>query len=488
VRIAGIILGLLTASIFCKATTCAKSERTVSNNRIVVYPAPAGELLNTNYKVSVSGKELPVYTAKIAANDKPYQFDGIADIRNSHKYYDEAAFAYFDLLGKATITVSIPGDVHTAKILPLSAGIKPVLRAHSITFQVNAPSNLTIEINGVWLKSLHLFINPLESDIPKQDDPNVIYFGPGIHEISHLEIGDNKTVYIAGGAIVRAIIDPKEKYWTSSADSMRNYVPTLSLRGRNIKIRGRGIIDASACSTHSRNLLLVQGRHIQLEGIILRDPSTWTVPIRQSDSVTVDNIKILGYRANSDGIDICNSRDVTVKNCFLRTMDDLVVVKADKDQGDVKRILVTKCVLWNQLAHALSIGAELRDNVDDVVFSDCDVIHDKGREWVLRVYQCDAGLISNIRFEDIRVEEGKRFISLWIGKAIWSRDKEYGYIRNISFKNISALGTPLTVELTGKDDQHGIKDVFFESIRINGDPLTRDAVKINGSVTNMSLK
>jgi len=28
--------------------------------------------------------------------------------------------------------------------------------------------------------------------------------------------------------------------------------------------------------------------------------------------VTVQNVKLLGYRANSDGIDIWNSRDMTV--------------------------------------------------------------------------------------------------------------------------------------------------------------------------------
>ncbi len=29
---------------------------------------------------------------------------------------------------------------------------------------------------------------------------------------------------------------------------------------------------------------------------------------------------------------------------------------------------------------AVSVGAELRENVDDVLFTNCDVIHDKGRE------------------------------------------------------------------------------------------------------------
>jgi len=55
--------------------------------------------------------------------------------------------------------------------------------------------------------------------------------------------------------------------------------------------------------------------------------------------VTVKNVKLLGYRANSDGIDICNSRDVTVDGCFIRTLDDLIVVKSDQGQGEVRKVV-----------------------------------------------------------------------------------------------------------------------------------------------------
>ena len=70
--------------------------------------------------------------------------------------------------------------------------------------------------------------------------------------------------------------------------------------------------------------------------------------------------------------------------------------------------------------HALSIGAELRENVDDVLFTNCDIIHDKGREWTLRIYHCDSAHISNVRFENLRIEESPRLISLWIDKASWT--------------------------------------------------------------------
>jgi hypothetical protein len=247
-------------------------------------------------------------------------------------------------------------------------------------------------------------------------------------------------------------------------------------------------VDGSRCTTHARNLVVVQGSDITLEGVILRDSSTWNLPIRQSDRVQVRNLKVLGYRANSDGIDICNSRDVTLEGCFLRTLDDLIVVKTDKGQGEARRIVARDCVLWNEVAHALSIGAELQEDVDDVLFANCDVIRDKGREWTLRVYHCDAARISNVRFENLRIEESPRLISLWIDKAFWTRDAERGHIDGVVFKNIHATADPLRVEFKGFDATHAVENVHLEDVVVNGRPLAWADVKTNAFVRGLRLR
>jgi hypothetical protein len=252
---------------------------------------------------------------------------------------------------------------------------------------------------------------------------------------------------------------------------------------------GRGIIDGSQCPIHTRNLLSIHGDDVTVEGIILRDSSTWTVPIRRSHRVVLNNVKVFGCRANSDGFDICNSTDVTVDGCFLRTLDDLIVVKSDQGQGKVHHVVARNCVLWNQVAHALSIGAELREDVDDVLFSDCDVIHDRGREWTLRVYHCDSATISNVRFENIRVEESRKLISLWINKAIWSRDDERGHIQGVTFRNIQAHTSQLPrVELLGFDARHDIAGVTFDRVKINDHPLTLGNISTNEFVREIELK
>jgi Glycosyl hydrolases family 28 len=427
-------------------------------------PVPTTEPTSPDFSITADQTPIPVYLAKIAPADDRLRWHEMDDIKNSATYADHCSFAPFDIDSPATLTITCPNEIHSAKILPTSFNLHPQFTGKQITLTIIKPQNLTLEINDDPIHSLHLFASPIDQSPPSPTDPNVIYFGPGIHDIKQtLNITDNQTLYLAPGSILRAI---------GPGGSV------VSLHGSHISLRGRGILDGSLSPIHSRNLLLVHGSDITIDGIILRDSSTWNLPIRQSNNVTITNLKILGSRSNSDGIDICNSQNITIDNCFLRTLDDLIVVKSDKDQGEVHHVTVKNCILWNQVAHALSIGAELRENVDDVLFTDCDVIHDIGREWTLRIYHCDSATITNIRFENIRIEQTKKLISLWIGKQIWTRDQSRGHIQDVTFKNIQATSTtPPQLELKGYDPDHAINNVTFTGITINNQPLTPTQIK-----------
>jgi hypothetical protein len=450
------------------------SQESVCRGVVTIAPAVAGEALSHDYLVTVAGQPLPVYVVKVAPADPARRWKAMDDKVHSADYFDTAAFASFDTTGPAQISVTCASVIAAARILPSSLHIVPQIHGKSLVFTLDRPCPVTLEVNGNWVGALHLFANPPEAEAPRRNDPNVIYFGPGVHRIEGLKVGDGKTVYLAAGAVVKG---------TASGRG-----PVVTLEGTNIVLRGRGILDGGLCPTHSRNLLFVRGKSITVEGIILRDSSTWTIPIRQSERVHVHNVKLLGYRANSDGIDVCNSRDVRIEGCFIRTLDDLIVVKTDKGQGGASRIVARDCVLWNEVAHALSIGAELREAVDDVLFTNCDVIHDKGREWTLRVYNCDSALVRNVRFEDLRIEESSRLISLWIGKAVWSREAERGHIAGVTFANIRAAAAPLRVDLHGFDDGHAIDGALFQDVVVNGRPLAASDITQNAFVRNIRVR
>ncbi|GAP69298.1 glycosyl hydrolases family 28 [Bacteroidales bacterium 6E] len=467
-------------SIFCVAfSSCNYSKRDV-----VVYNAPEGEALNDKYKVAVNGIDIPVYNVRICTEDIQGRHRA-GRVAFADSAFDITGFAYFDLIkGPVKISVTVDDLIATAKILPSSFGIIPTIKGKTLTFEVTKPQNITVEINGDHIRSLHLFVNPEETDIPDPNDPNVIYFGPGLHEIASVNVGDNQTVYIAGGAIVRGIM-PED-------DSVRK--PSFVLNGKSITFRGRGIFDQGLIPRmKARQTMSVTVDRFTLEGVILCNSSVWTVALRDCNNVHIDNIKIFGHRANSDGIDITACIDVLVENCFVRTWDDLIVVKTLRGvTQDARHIHVRKCVLYNEIAHALSIGAEITRNVEDVLFEDCDIIGDHGREWTLRIYHTDAATVRNVRFENIRIEESVQFASLWINTAMWSTDDSRGHIENVVFKDITVnnSGYPLhkEFEFLGYDVDHAINNVLIDNVVINGRKVTEEDIKRNPLIGSWASK
>lgn len=447
-----------------------------AENKVRAYPAPEGEPLSAQFKVSAERTNVPVYLARVCSLSAEERKRLATPVEGQTT---TTSFASFDLDGQARVTVTCNEEVKSVAVLPAISGLHPEVSGKTLTFNVSKPGQLTIEVNGDWVHSLHLFVDPMEKDLPDPKDPKVIYFGPGVHHVQSVAVNSGQTVYVAGGAVI---------YGDGGGNNP--HAPIFRLQGANITLRGRGIIDASLCPWHTRSIVGVTGSDIRVEGVTLRDSSGFTLPVRRSDRVKIENVKIFGWRGNSDGMDLCNSRQVEVTNSFLRTFDDLVVLKTDKGQGELRDITVKKCVLWNEFAHALSLGAELREPLTNVIFSDCDIIHDKGREWALRIYHCDSAPVKDVTFEHIRIEEVRRLMSVWIGKAVWSKEDERGHVDGITFRDIQSVapshGGPLA-DLVGFDAAHAIHDVHFDHVIAGEHALQQSDVRQNAFVSGVTI-
>ena len=290
-----------------------------------------------------------------------------------------------------------------------------------------------------------------------------------------------QTVYLAGGAILRAKIPPdekpvQEKNWRGN----KVWAALIETGGaKDVKVRGRGILDMGPLPWHARTAMRFGGStDILVEGIVILDAPAWVVAMHNSKNVVVRNVKQICARENSDGIDICNSQDVLVEDCFLRNNDDEVCVKtiSSPPAMESKNIVVRRCVVWNDRARGLGITSETRANISNVLFKDCDIIHDfssGGECSALAVLVSDSGTMSDIRFENIRVEDSRNtLVNCWIGADMWGHDKTRGHIKGVTFKDILVTGKTVPVmKLNGCDDKHLIDDVRIENVRIQGSPI-----------------
>src|ERR1700677_697304 len=356
-----------------RAVTATAQNAPVLN----LYPAPLGMALNDTFTVEVRSpgthwRKLDVY-----------------DVRVDLHTLSHASFAYFDFSGRVEARVTYnKGAIQKAEIRPASYKIQPLLEdtaGSTLSFVLDRPRNLSIEVNGDRHHNLHLFATPLETNRPSPTDPNVIYFGPGLHtDRQVIRVKSGGTVYLAGGSVVQGIIVTEDG-------------------ATNVTIRGRGIIDMTPWNE-------TKGRYIQnetwqvapinlrwttnalLEGIIIKQNTDYAVMGGAADHITIDNIKAFSSHEWSDGIDMMSSRHIRVKNCFLRTSDDCIAVYGSRRdyKGGCSDWDVSDCALWADKAHAVHIGMH-------------------GAYWA------DGDLIENLRFRNIDVLENHEDVPKFFG-------------------------------------------------------------------------
>lgn len=426
---------------------------------VVVYPAPAGETLPTDYEVQVANLKVDVYGARTL--DPPF-----AD--KQWDYGGPYSFANFDMAGPVTVRIVSRQSLKNVVIRPQSSGVVPALEDdHTMILTLDRPRKLSIEPDGKR-GPLLLFANPLETDIPKADDEGVIYFGRGVHKPERIVLESNQTLYLAGGAVVKA---------------------EVLVQGSNIRICGRGILDGSEWEWRKGpvgNLIAIRNSSdVEIDGITLRGSSHWTIVARSSQRVTVRNVKLCNSRVqNDDGINPCNSQDVLITDCFIRSDDDCVAMKGLDFTGansNVERITVENSILWCDRARIFLLGHESRAAfMRNITLRNLDIIH-----FTMTPFLFEPGedmRLENVTVEDIRmVGEGQReFIRLRPVVNQYMRNKVPGFIRDIRFKNITIEGRPgaYLVQIEGADEKHNVRDVLFENVSINGQKLTGESERV----------
>jgi len=449
------------------AGAIATTSKTPANSKSTGYPSgktrlysgPAGMKSSSICKVSVNGEDCFVYETNV--NFRRVSPNGNAsDVLQLEK----TPVAYFDLEGCALVTVTLPEKVSSAVVTPRSSGIKATVSGNRVEFTVSKAGQYTVEFNDSVHKALHLFVNPIESNSPAQGSDNLLYYGPGIHEVGAVYLKSNQSVYIAGGAVVRG--------WF-----VGNYV-------ENVKIYGRGIVDGSIYPRYGADgktsaahppIQFSKAKTVSVDGIIFLDPAGWTINTYHCTDVAINNVKIISSRQNSDGITTQSCTNQKVTNCFVRSWDDSLVVKAY--EGNTKNISFNNCIFWTDLAQSCEVGYETRgDIMEDITFSNITVLHNFHKA-VLSIHNGDHATVRNVRFENIVVEDAQMgtgdgsnyLIDILIGETIWSKENVRGKVENVYFNNINVLGGKFPgSRIYGYSKDHMVKGVNIKNITILG--------------------
>ncbi|MES5818708.1 glycosyl hydrolase family 28 protein [Streptomyces sp. RG80] len=437
------------------AGTARADDAAAPTDKLVVYPIPSGVPTNSAFTVKArtaggDWQTVPVYRARAKQIDAN---TGSGPVFNS-------SVATFDFKGTVEVAVtSAKGAIGTARIRPLSYDTQFTVDGDTVTFTLTRPRNLSIEIDGEIFNNLQLHANPIETHVPDPDDPDVVYFGPGLHKTTDnvIQVPSGKTLYLAGGAVLTSRVE------FASVE--------------NARLIGRGVLYNSV-----NGILVNYSRNIEIDGIMVLNPSSgYSLTVGQSKQVTVRNLHSYSHGQWGDGIDVFSSEDVLIEGVWMRNSDDCIAIYAHRWDyyGDCRNITVRDSTLWADVAHPINVGThgntDKPETIENLVFSNIDILDH--REPQMDYQGCialnpgDSNLLSNVRAQDIRVEDFR-----W-GQLINMRvmfNKSYNTsvgrgIDGVFIRNMTYTGTHANPSvMVGYDADHAIKNVTFQNLVING--------------------
>ena len=218
---------------------------------------------------------------------------------------------------------------------------------------------------------------------------------------------------------------------------------------------------------------------------------------RISRNGVVRNVKLCGARVqNDDGVNPCNSQDVVITDCFIRTDDDCVALKGLDLNGptsNVERIRVENCTLWCDRARIFLLGHESRAPfMRDITLRNLDIVH-----FSMTAFLFEPGeemQLQDVTVENVRLNgEGQsELIRLKPVVNQYMRNKVPGYIRNVAFRNLNVSGQPgqYRVQVSGADEKHDVQGVSFQNVQILGSNLveTSECLEVGEHVQDLQFK
>ena len=482
---------------FTKPTLAAAfAAVSLSLSAAQVYTVPEGEKIYPGYMVEVDGAKAPVSEVRCSAMPFNRRWPGHQRQIGQTELCGMVRFA-FD--GKARVSVTSARDFKEAKIRPLSRGVALRREGRTVTFDIVRPGGYSVEFDG-YHNNLHVFADTAkEYDLP----PNATRFGPGEHDIGIRQLKSGDTVYLDPGAVV--------------------YGGFHASNATDIAILGRGIIDMSrikekilfpatgdgheAVKNAKRwhTIHLTGCRNVRVDGVTVRDSLCYNLGLWGCEDVAVNNVKIIGqWRFNTDGIDLHNCRRARVTDCFARTFDDTFCFKAHEGYGNCEDCVFERCVAWNDWGKAFEVGVECRaEHLRRLAFRDSDCIH--AVSWAMDVSNVDYGRVSDVTFENLRVESDEPMPAmqyqatddspfdpkkglcapprLFQGSVHFHHEYSRenggrwsggGFVDGVAIRNVSVTtdGRRPLVRMRAIDAEHRPENVVFEDLTVNGAPVS----------------
>ncbi|KFK28938.1 hypothetical protein AALP_AA7G068200 [Arabis alpina] len=274
----------------------------------------------------------------------------------------------------------------------------------------------------------------------KRRGGTVLYIPPGVFLTESFNLTSHMTLYLARGAVIRAVqdtwnwplIDPLPSYGRGRelpggrymsfihGDGLRDVVIT----GQNGTIDGQGEVwwnlwrSRTLKFTRPNLIEFKNSKEIIISNVIFQNSPFWNIHPVYCSNVVIHHVTILAPQdsPNTDGIDPDSSFNVCIEDSYISTGDDLVAIKSGWDEYGIafnrpsSNITIRRITGSSPFA-GIAIGSETSGGIKNI-FAEHISLSNMGVGVNIKTNIGRGGYIKNIKISNVYVENAKYGIKI----------------------------------------------------------------------------
>jgi polygalacturonase len=211
-------------------------------------------------------------------------------------------------------------------------------------------------------------------------------------------------------------------------------------------------------------------KNVTVNNIALENSPDWTLCVEKSDGAVIENLIINNNRrvANTDGIDIMASSNVSVSHTFISTADDGIVLKNPTGNA-MSGIRIYDCAVSTR-TNAFKIGSETRGDISNVTVSNFYAFSEDvypGGISGISIESMDGARVSGISITDFKTKNITCPLFVRLGnRNRYLTGSWKGTVANVTISNFTAENAELPSIITGVSNGKN-KVIYVENIVLN---------------------
>ncbi|MGM9478268.1 glycoside hydrolase family 28 protein [Pedobacter sp. GSP4] len=270
-----------------------------------------------------------------------------------------------------------------------------------------------------------------------------------------IEMKSNVTLYLADGATLLGSIKRLD-YGKKDAQAL------IYAKGKcNIGIAGKGSIDGRGAevvknlitllhagiltddtwlvkrpseSNRPRLIAFVNCEDISVKSIIVKNSAGWVQDYTNCNRLNIDSVTIESTAYwNNDGIDIVNSKNVSITNCNIDAADDGICLKSEGSPGICENVYVANCIIRSS-ASGFKIGTGSYGGFKNIKVHNITVYNTYRSAIALEAV--DGGFIDGVDIEGVTAKYTGNAIFIRLGHR--NKTDRYSSVKNIRIAKVKA--------------------------------------------------